>query len=1212
MDILEFEKYLRGETIETASDSPLEATTTSEAGEERTEENSEENSYDPFSLIEKTIRSDFDSSVFETVDDSDLPLAENWLDFCINSRYLENCTPFPKQIKFGLEFFADYCPDCSDPAIIQDMFNQPLQEILDRVQLLQHGRCPKCGKNRLELVAEGKLRLYNELAGCAGQRSGKCLAFDTMILTEDGVMQIGEYCRDDFITGFNNVNLKVFNGSNLTKAEGFYKTEKVPIYKVELEAGLAIKGKLSHPIKTLHGFTVLKDLKVGTPVEVHYGQNIWGNKIPEFDIKDIRAAWEQQAKENQGLKYDLTEVEWNDYIAGCREEGPYVYSQKKNLPPYLYYRYLKGWRSNNYESTYRQTEFPQRLTGELARLLGYHVSEGRNGFIANTDREVLEDIVACASKLFSEACIVATPTGVDMMKHQVQFFFDRVGCTLAGSSATKEIPMLIRQAPKNLVVEFLKALFEGDGGVEGTSRITYCTISQKLSAQLSAILLNLGIVHKLHSINTWATNGSEKQVEKRAYILTIVGKYLEVFQKEIGFISTRKQRELSEAVAAHNRNRQRQMPFYYDRLPEPVRQNFLVFISEIKKDLREYWHGSTTGRYGFLTLVHHSDWFRNLKKNGCLTRQKVLFLIDCIDSSEFKERFSEHVLERARYFKALATSNSYWSYVKSTEIQEDEIVYDFSIPEKHQFWTNGLISHNSAWVAMTANYQLHRFLKIQNPSHYFKLLPNQTLHMVFVALTFKQASETLWQPFLSLYDSSPWIKEYHKLLDYHGEKLGRELYESQKTILRYDTKRLTIYPNGPDKSKLRGRTQFFSSIDELGWFLGDDKAIKLNPDEICAALENALQTIRSTVEFKRRVLKDYNAPDALFVNISSPSAANDKIMRLVREKSPTRYSFHLPTWEMNPNITRESLEPLFIVNPMKAERDFGANPPLSDKPFISNPDVVESAITPKFKNTAHYQTKLETDTLGHTTVKIHKFKMDEPCTMNVNHIIGVDTGRTKNAFAVVVQHYDLEIKSCVIDGIIEVRPQENIAVHFPSMFECVIKPIIQTRPVGLVVFDKWQSISFEDELHDLKVEAERYSLKAEDFNTIRGMLLSNKVVIPKTEIKFEQIKDPTQDYETLVEGKPVTHFTYQLLTVRDLGNTVTKGLGTDDDIFRAWCLGVRFLVDAKWQKVFQKGAKRKGRRSIGVMFGRTGGVAAGSIVSGSNGPLGIVGGRSKR
>lgn len=1206
MNVLDFEKCLRGEDVE-QTDSPLDPLPEIQV------DLSEKTDYDPFSLIEKTINSDFDSSVFETVDDSDLPVAQNWLDFCINSRYLRDCTPFPKQIKFGLEFFADYCPDCSDPTIMDELFDQPLQEILDRVQVLHHGLCPKCHKNRLELVREGKLHLYNELAGCAGQRSGKCLTFDTMILTEDGVMQIGEYCRDSFTTGFNNVNLRVFNGSSLVRAEGFYKTEKVPVYRVEFEAGLAIKGKASHPIRTHHGFVLLEDLRVGTPVEVYYGQNVWGNKIPEFDIEDIRVAWEEQAKKNQGLKYDLTEIEWNDYIAGCKEEGPYTYSQKKNLPPYLYYRYLKGWRNNNYESTYRQTKFPQRLTKELARLLGYHVSEGRNGFIANTDKEVLEDIAGCALRLFSETCITATPTGIDLSKHQIRFFFDRIGGTLAGSSATKEIPILIRQAPRDFVVQFLKALFEGDGGVEGASKVTYCTISQKLSIQLSAILLNLGIVHKLHSINTWATNGSEKQVEKRAYILTIVGKYLEVFQREVGFISTRKQSELSEAIAMHNRDRQRQMPFYYDRLPEPIKQDFFVFISEIKKDLREYWHGSTTGRYGFLTLVHHSDQFRNLKKDSCLTKQKVLFLTDCIELSEFKERFSEHVLEKAEYFKTLATSNSYWSYVKSSEIQqEDEIMYDFSIPEKHQFWTNGIISHNSVWVAMTANYQLHRFLKIQNPSHYFKLMPNQTMHMVFVALTFKQASDTLWQPFLDLYESSPWIREYHELLDYHGEKLSKPLYEKQKTYLWYDTKRLTVYASGPDKSKLRGRTQFFSSVDELGWFLGDDKAVKLNPDEICTALENALQTIRSKVEIKRRVLNEYNVPDALFVNISSPSAANDKIMRLVRGKSPTRYSFHLPTWEMNPNITRDSLEPLFLVSPMKAERDFGANPPLSDKPFISNPDVVESAIVARFKNAAHYQTKLETDTLGHTTIKIHKFKMDDPCAVNINHIIGVDTGRSKNAFAVVVQHYDLEIKSCVIDGIIEIRPQENIAVHFPSMYEYVIKPIIQTRPVALVVFDQWQSISFEDDLRDLKVEALTYSLKADDFNMIRGMILSNKIVVPKTELGFDQIKDPTQDYETLVVNRPVAHFVYQLLTVRDLGNTVTKGLGTDDDIFRAWCLGVRYLVDAKWQKIFQKGAHRKGKKSIGIMFGRTGGMIAGSVISGNSGPLGIVGGRSRR
>lgn len=683
----EFEKYLRGE-ISLVDDEHY------DVEEDKIDTSlTKGDSYDPFALISRTIASDFDSSVFETIDDSDLPLAANWLEFCISNKYL-NFKPYPKQIKFGLEFFSDYCPDCSDPDMLDDLFDQPLQEILDRIQLLHYGKCPKCNKTRLEFAEEGKLHFYNELAGCAGQRGGK-----------------------------------------------------------------------------------------------------------------------------------------------------------------------------------------------------------------------------------------------------------------------------------------------------------------------------------------------------------------------------------------------------------------------------------------------------------------------------------------------------------------------------------------SAFVAMCATYQLHRYLKLPNPSHYFNTLRNQALHMTFVAITYGQAEDTLWQPFRSFYDDCPWFKSYNELLDFYSSKHGLELYKNKDTFLWYDHKRLTCYASGPDKRKLRGRTRFFCAVDELGWFHGTEKAMKLNPDQVCQALERSLRTVRSASNLKRKQLHKYDSPDGLFINVSSPSAANDKIMRLVRNKNiPTRYCFHVPTWEMNPNITREDLEAEYQDDPIGAERDYGANPPLSDSPYISNPDILKILIG-KYKNRCKYETIYEIDRNQHMTIKIKKFTF-KPLDSGINYIIGVDTGHTKNAFAVVLQHYDLASNSSIVDMMIEVRPNDNSSVHFPSMFKKIIEPLVDNAHIALVVFDKWQSINYEQELHDKGIESVRYSMKHEDFTNIRGLMFSRKLVIPIPEIPFNELINPSKDYHAMIENKPVSHFIYQVLTVRDLGRTVAKGLGVDDDIFRAWCLGTRFLFDKKYEKIFhQEYLAKKRKTCVGITFGKSTNTMFNSqlmrmnskIVKGSgNKPLGTI------
>jgi len=558
---------------------------------------------------------------------------------------------------------------------------------------------------------------------------------------------------------------------------------------------------------------------------------------------------------------------------------------------------------------------------------------------------------------------------------------------------------------------------------------------------------------------------------------------------------------------------------------------------------------------------------------------------DCSDPDIMDELFNQSMQEISERVQLLHKGKCPKCHKTRCEFVEEEKLNFYN----ESAGCAGQRGGKSTFVAMCAAYQLHRFLKIPNPSHYFGLLRNQALHMTFVAITYGQAEDTLWQPFRSFYDDSPWFKEYNKMLDYYGGKYGVSLYENKNTFIWYNHKKLTCYASGPDKRKLRGRTRFFSAVDELGHFHGTEKAIKLNADEVCISLERSLRTLRSAAEIRRKKFNDPNVPDALFVNVSSPSAANDKIMRLVREPTKTKYTFHIPTWEMNPNITRESLESEYMSDPIGAERDYGACPPFSDAPYISNPEVIKAVVNSSLRNACKYMTDVSQDKTGNFVIKVIKLKLNE-LDKNINYIIGVDTGHTKNAFAIVVQHYDIALKTAVVDMIIEVRPREHTSVHFPSMYDKVLQPIVEHANIGLVVFDKWNTINYEQELRDRGTESERYSLKSEDFGTIRGLLLSRKVIIPKPEIAFEKIVDPSQDYHQLIENRPVTHFVYQILSVRDLGRTVTKGIGVDDDIFRAWCLGVKFLYDPKWEKIFHRPAStKKASSSLGIIYGKSGG-----------------------
>ena len=111
------------------------------------------------------------------IDDRDLKEAPNFHAFCMAPHGL-GMKPYARQAYLGMKLFHDYCLDCSpDKKFLQSINNCPKDmdpgEFKERVQFLRYGVCPKCHKTKLDLLREGKLYFYDELAACIGQRGGK-------------------------------------------------------------------------------------------------------------------------------------------------------------------------------------------------------------------------------------------------------------------------------------------------------------------------------------------------------------------------------------------------------------------------------------------------------------------------------------------------------------------------------------------------------------------------------------------------------------------------------------------------------------------------------------------------------------------------------------------------------------------------------------------------------------------------------------------------------------------------------------------------------------------------------------------------------------------------------------------------------------------------------------------------------------------------------
>lgn len=508
----------------------------------------------------------------------------------------------------------------------------------------------------------------------------------------------------------------------------------------------------------------------------------------------------------------------------------------------------------------------------------------------------------------------------------------------------------------------------------------------------------------------------------------------------------------------------------------------------------------------------------------------------------------------------------------------------------------------SAVTGMVTSYTNHLFLKLPSPSQFFGLLKNQQLGATFLATTQDQARKTIWDPIYQALSEGPWYVNYHKMLDHWHEKTGIEYYSLKDTYYWYRHRNLIGSVSGPNMRTLRGLTRYLGGIDEIGWFTGNDGAVKLNADEVHKAMRRSFLTLRAAhASLRKKGMNSIPAP--MFLNISSPSSRYDKITKLYNQSKKSRmvYGFRFATWEMNPKVSRKVLAEEFAENYEKAMRDYGAKPPLSSAGFIGDINFVKKCLDPHRENMLKIKQVL-VQTRANAVMTSGKAKIISPGT-KTNHILTFDAGETHNSFAFCVAHNDKAL-SPVIDAIGEVIPQKNHRINFRDVYDRILLPLIDEFNVIMAVTDRWQSKKILMDIEtDRRVDTREYTVKYEDFEMLREDIHDATISFPRCEIKIPEILDLIDEsYPKSFEGKPVAHLIAQIMTVRDFETSVEKGESTTDDIFRAVVLAHSFLRDKDLAPKFAgETARRFG--SFGFI-GSAGGVQSvsrmGAMVSGSS------------
>ena len=481
----------------------------------------------------------------------------------------------------------------------------------------------------------------------------------------------------------------------------------------------------------------------------------------------------------------------------------------------------------------------------------------------------------------------------------------------------------------------------------------------------------------------------------------------------------------------------------------------------------------------------------------------------------------------------------------------------------------------STTTAAGTEYLTHKYLMYPRLAGVCRGVSSATpLVATFVGFRFSDAAMLLWKPVSDAINDSPWFQEYHKMLTHYGDLHGIEFFRKKDEYLRYAHKNLELAPMGPSKRGLRGRTRWLSCIDELGWFpISNDETDdreRANADGVYDALDRSLLTLRE--EFSFLYAKGHNRfLQAYAINVSSPSSQADKITRLVEENknSDTNLALRLPTWEISPFLPRSSkrIENAYRKDPVAAERDYGANPPLNAATFITQ-DEAERAFLGPNRATAVTMTKR----IGSRMRQGGKIETSGPQTPCPASLMSIDAGLTNNSFAItILQLQEMQvgrIESLVINVpvCLEIQPRKGHMLHYPMIYKNIMKPLIKDFNVRFLFADRWNSIvTLDTAVEDFAAEklvAEQFSVKYPDFIQAKSYIEEGKMILPKLEIPGDEIRRVTE-YPEYFLGKPAAHLLFQMITVKDMGKTVIKGDGYTDDLFRSLVLGVSRILDEK-------------------------------------------------
>jgi len=493
--------------------------------------------------------------------------------------------------------------------------------------------------------------------------------------------------------------------------EGLEFDIEIPAMKDKKVQWVKVSNLYKHPVK--NGEKLYKIItETGREIIVSPNHTLIVLDESKLEPKEVKSIYELKGNErlpaiNNLPIIDLNQKEINvlDYVKGkdIIEENNII--KIKN-------------NSSNWKIQYGLSKNLE-LTRDFLYFLGVYCAEGSTyGFneiiVTNSDKDIMKRVINYVSSLRLYNNQVLNKHSLRFYnKTLVRFLHETTGKPILGvkgkgkTCKVKRVPEFIFGCNKDLIGEFLSGCFDGDGYC-GKETLEYCSVSKDLTSGIIKLLEMLNIEWFLREKNN-------------AFIITIKPCSFTEFSKCVGFEDKEKQKRLDNLIKSFN-DRTNHPEFLNNitgslELAKTIRGKFEDFLnkeeimegycplcdnkinlsSNYKEQKRYYCENCHKSFYENNVIKKLVNKYVNYDSNGRFLKESIPWNKASFSKNMGVKQFKKLMKERDISFDSLHDSVK-WDKIKEIkEIDYNDFVYDFSVPDVQNFAAGigGIITHNS-------------------------------------------------------------------------------------------------------------------------------------------------------------------------------------------------------------------------------------------------------------------------------------------------------------------------------------------------------------------------------------------------------------------------------------------------------------------------------------------------------------------------------------